>query len=104
MVARYGGEEFAVLFPNTTSEGAMKALQKMRERIDNARVEYDGFEIEVPTFSAGLTTYQVGDTKSTLIKRADKALYLAKNGGRDRVEVKLPNHIQENATSGLESK
>lgn len=103
MVARYGGEEFAVLFPNTTSEGAIKALKKMRQRIDNAKVEYDGFEIEVPTFSAGLTTYQVGDTKSTLIKRADKALYLAKNGGRDRIEVKLPNHIKENATSGLES-
>ena len=103
MVARYGGEEFAVLFPNTTSEGAVKALKKMRQRIDNAKVEYDGFEIAVPTFSAGLTTYQVGDTKSTLIKRADKALYLAKNGGRDRIEMKLPNHIKENTTSGLES-
>lgn len=95
MVARYGGEEFAVLFPNTTKEGALKALKKMRIRIENAKCEYDDDAINVPTFSAGLTVYRAGDTQSTLIKRADKALYLAKNRGRDRVEMELLEQVTE---------
>lgn len=101
MVARYGGEEFAVLFPNTKKEGALKALKKMRKRIEKAKCEHDDAVIEIPTFSAGLTTYQTGDTQATLIKRADKALYLAKNRGRDRVETVLLEQAIENKTNGI---
>jgi diguanylate cyclase len=90
MVARYGGEEFAVLFPSTTSEGAHRALEKMRERITGATVEYDGTEIEVPSFSAGITTYFEYDDEQELIKRADTALYQAKSAGRGRTEMELP--------------
>ena len=86
MVARWGGEEFAVLFPGTTGEGARRALAKMRNHISGATCEHDGVEIDVPTFSAGLTTYRPGDTEATLIKRADQALYRAKSQGRDRIE------------------
>lgn len=90
MVARYGGEEFAVLFPSTTVEGAHRALEKMRDRITGAKVEYENMEIEVPSFSAGLTTYHEGDDQSDLIKRADTALYQAKSAGRGRTEMELP--------------
>lgn len=89
MVARYGGEEFAVLFPGTTGDGGQHALAKMRRHIIAARFEYDGIKIDVPTFSAGITTYLPGDTEATLFKRADKALYRAKNLGRDRIEMEL---------------
>lgn len=90
MVARYGGEEFAVLFPNTTYEGALRALKKMRQRIEYARCESGGHSISVPTFSAGLTVFQAGDSQEVLIKRADEALYRAKNRGRDRIEMIIP--------------
>lgn len=101
MVARYGGEEFAVLFPNTSKDGAIKALEKMHKHIENAQCEYDGAVIDAPTYSAGLTTFQDGDTPSSLIKRADQALYLAKNRGRDRVEMVLPEQDQENSNNEL---
>lgn len=101
MVARYGGEEFAVLFPSTTEDGAERALNKIRKRITNAVCEYEGADISVPTFSAGLTIYRAGDTQSTLIKRADKALYHAKSLGRDRVEMELPTPVEGNSTGSL---
>jgi diguanylate cyclase len=88
MVARYGGEEFAVLFPSTSTSGACRALEKVRLRIDEEQeCDFEGQRIEVPTFSAGLAMYREGELPSSLISRADKALYRAKNLGRDRVEV-----------------
>jgi len=88
MVARYGGEEFAVLFPSTSTRGACRALEKVRLRIDEEpECEFEGRRIEVPTFSAGLAMYREGELPGSLISRADKALYRAKNLGRDRVEV-----------------
>lgn len=101
MVARYGGEEFAVLFPSTTEDGAERALNKIRKRITDAVCEFEGTDISVPTFSAGLTIYRAGDTQSTLIKRADKALYHAKSLGRDRVEMELPTPVEGNSTSSI---
>jgi len=87
LVARWGGEEFAILFPGTSLHGARQALAKLRRHIQGATVDYDGREIGVPTFSAGLTAFRDGDSEESLIKRADQALYLAKNNGRDRIEV-----------------
>jgi len=87
LVARWGGEEFAILFPGTSLHGARQALAKLRRHIQSASIDYDGQEIGVPTFSAGLTAFRDGDSEELLIKRADQALYLAKNNGRDRIEV-----------------
>lgn len=87
-VARYGGEEFAVLFPNTGKEGAYMALNNMSEL--SASLEFEigpDIRIRIPTFSAGLTIYTPGETAESLISRADKALYRAKDLGRDRIEV-----------------
>lgn len=99
LVARYGGEEFAVLFPNTTQEGALRALNKLRGRVENASCEIHGVTIIVPTFSAGLTIYREGETSSDLINRADKALYRAKHLGRNRVEVSLLDLEKKNDIS-----
>jgi diguanylate cyclase len=89
LVARYGGEEFAVLLPNTSLDGAIAALAKVRARAQGIDCRFDGKTMRVPTFSAGLTLYVPGDAHTTLVDRADRALYRAKRLGRNRVEVEL---------------
>lgn len=90
MVSRYGGEEFAVLLPNTNNEGALWALKKVQKRAQDIRYECNGVTLPMPTFSAGVALYKPGETPSSLISRADSALYRAKRMGRNRLEVELP--------------
>lgn len=87
MVARYGGEEFAVLLPSTDQEGAVRAFTKVRSKAAESYCIYNGSRLRVPTFSAGLAVYGGGESMQTFIDRADKALYKAKQAGRDRIVV-----------------
>jgi diguanylate cyclase len=87
MVARYGGEEFAVLLPNTDRNGALRALEKVKKRTSESSYRFDGKTMAMPTFSAGISLYKPGETPSSLIERADKALYQAKRLGRNRIEI-----------------
>ncbi len=87
MVARYGGEEFAVILPNTSGDGALRALQKVQKRVGETFCNYNGEKFPMPTFSAGLAEYRAGETVSEFIERADSALYRAKHLGRNRVEI-----------------
>ncbi len=87
MVARYGGEEFAVILPNTDQHGALRALQKVQKRNAESPYHFDGETRSMPTFSAGIALYRPGETPSSLIERADKALYRAKRLGRNRIEL-----------------
>ena len=83
VAARYGGEEFAVVLPFTGTVGARVAGEKVRSRI--ARMSSP-----VPvTASVGVATYRAGDDvpPDGVVRAADEALYRAKRGGRDRVEV-----------------
>jgi diguanylate cyclase len=89
MVARYGGEEFAVLLPNTDSDGAVRALNKVRRRANETRWSVNGTVSKVPTFSAGVSLYKPGESASAFIERADKALYRAKRLGRNRIELDI---------------
>jgi len=90
LVARYGGEEFSVLLPNTTLEGAQRALSKVQNRVAKSQCEHDGRVLLLPTFSAGLALYVPGEQPIRFIERADRALYRAKNLGRNRIELELP--------------
>ena len=89
MVARYGGEEFSVLLPNTNDEGALRALNKVRGRAADSTWDFEGSVLPAPTFSAGLTLYTPGEPPSSIIDRADKALYRAKRLGRNRIEIEM---------------
>jgi diguanylate cyclase (GGDEF)-like protein len=98
MVARYGGEEFAILLPNTDLDGANRALAKVQERNAQSHFQSGGStSVAMPTFSAGLALYKPGETSGTLIERADKALYRAKESGRNRIEI--AEHEHGNLTS-----
>lgn len=87
LVSRYGGEEFAVLLPNTHFEGALRALRKVQKRAQEGTFQHNDTTLPLPTFSAGLTVYNVGESPEYFIQRADHALYRAKHLGRNRIEL-----------------
>lgn len=84
--ARIGGEEFALLMPDTDMEGALIILRRLLKGVASLRLESSKghFEIEV---SAGVAQYQMGDSISKLMERADLALYQSKDEGRNRITV-----------------
>ncbi len=77
---RYGGEEFLIICRKTTKENAFVLAEKLRVLIKD--FEFD--EIGHKTISFGISDFQKGDTVETLFKKADTALYEAKNTGRDK--------------------
>ena len=87
MVARFGGEEFVVIFPNTAIPGALQALKMVQKRAESARLELNDLSIQLPTFSAGLVSFQPEETLDSFIQRADEVLYEAKKKGRNRIEL-----------------
>lgn len=92
VVARYGGEEFALLLPNTGTRAVQEVAERVRRDIEATEFEGDEKEPKVKrTISAGVATYP-DDTKDEveLIDRVDRALYFAKEGGRNRVCVYGP--------------
>jgi len=89
LVARYGGEEFAVLLPNTSRDGAIAAIEKVRARARDTSCDFDSRVLRLPTFSTGVALYTLGESPTDLIDRADRALYRAKRLGRNRIEFEL---------------
>lgn len=100
MVARYGGDEFSVLLPSTGKAGALDALRKVRSRAANTRCEFGGALRPVPTFSAGLTLYVPGESIESLLRRADRVLYRAKQSGRNCIEVEIPPVLETQEAEG----
>ena len=87
VVARYGGEEFAIILPETPLEGALVKAQRIRETI--ASHPFDGRDTQPLgsiTVSVGIAAYPgVAPDATALIRAADRAMYEAKQGGRNRV-------------------
>lgn len=81
VIGRWGGEEFLILCPQTSLEGATLLAERMRGVVAAHVVEPVGHR----TSSFGVAAFRPGDTEDSLVKRADDALYLAKQGGRNRV-------------------
>ena len=96
--ARFGGEEFVVLLPNTDLEGAGVLAERIRAAVSKNPVEHGSIVI-VFTVSIGISQYRKGmQSIDELIKEADIALYRAKEGGRNRVEVFIPDETAEPQT------
>lgn len=84
IVCRWGGEELLILLPETGPEGAGQVAEKIRAAMDDAPVQ-TGNEVIHQTISLGVSSFRPDDTVTTLISRADEALYEAKSAGRNRV-------------------
>lgn len=82
-LARIGGEEFVLLLPMTTLESATSVAEKLRLVVEAAAFRHHGEPVHV-TISAGLTELRAGDTPTSVFERADRALYQAKQEGRNR--------------------
>jgi len=88
VVVRFGGEEFCLLLPGTGEDGARTLVEQLRTTIPHSETLPDG--ARPPTFSAGIATWDGQEDRRSLLRRADVALYRAKEAGRNRVESDPP--------------
>ncbi len=82
-LARFGGEEFVMLLPNTGRDSAFILVEELRELVASTGFNSNGKSVAI-TISCGLTELTEDDTEDSFFERADKALYEAKNQGRNQ--------------------
>ncbi len=84
IIARIGGEEFAVILPETSEEGAYILAERIRGGIENKKINIGSCSLSI-TSSCGIVSLESGPVKNIndFIKKADNALYMAKNSGRN---------------------
>ncbi|MDJ0745555.1 MAG: diguanylate cyclase [Xenococcaceae cyanobacterium MO_167.B27] len=88
LVARYGGEEFAIILPDTDAHGALFIANKIRQEVEELKLPHSPSPVsDYVTLSVGVVTLipHRGSNRTTLVKRADDALYEAKQKGRNQV-------------------
>lgn len=84
-VSRWGGEEFLILLPDTSAEGSFLLAEKIRKRIEEKEIAF-GAELFKVTVTAGIAVFRGGeDGPGDCVRRADKALFMGKAQGRNRV-------------------
>jgi len=81
-IARYGGEEFVMFLPGANEAMAVELADTLREKIAACNFKHQGGIVRI-TVSCGITSFQKGDNHETMFERADKALYAAKDAGRN---------------------
>lgn len=86
VIARWGGEEFLLVMVETPPGHPSMGLERLRETLRGLQISSSVPELRI-SFSAGLTLYRPGEAVDAAIERADRALYEAKAGGRDRTVV-----------------
>ena len=86
---RYGGEEFLVLLPHTPLVEAARVAESIRTRVASLRLRRrsDNLMLEPFTVSLGVASRKPGDTRDSLLRRTDRALYRSKDLGRNRVSI-----------------
>ncbi len=88
---RYGGEEFTLILPDLTLETALLRAEALRAGVEQLRVHYRGWELEKISLSIGVALFpQNGTNWEITLREADKALYEAKESGRNRVVAARP--------------
>ncbi|MDO5774657.1 MAG: diguanylate cyclase DgcA [Spirochaetales bacterium] len=106
LASRYGGEEFTVLLCNAGKNEAMLVAERIRKRIEQTTVFYEGHNMQI-TISGGISVFNVETnpvrSAKILVDQADKALYVSKRTGRNRVTVFDPSSQNENSAKETES-
>jgi len=101
--SRYGGEEFIVLLPNTKLDKAYIVAEQIRETISKKRlkIKKTGQALGNITVSVGVSEIREEDTAISVVERADSALYLAKDSGRNNVKSEKDFESAETGTDTL---
>jgi diguanylate cyclase (GGDEF)-like protein len=97
VLARYGGEEFVINLPDTTQDQALVVAERLRRAVEASAVVSDAGAIRF-TVSVGVATCSHRTPLSEAIAHADKALYAAKQNGRNRVELSLAAALPERSS------
>ena len=84
IICRWGGEEFILLLKDTTPDQARELGEKIRQQTERNTISFNGSDLQITT-SLGLAQLHAGESLEQLITRADRALYRAKQGGRNRL-------------------
>ena len=84
VIARFGGEEFLILMPETTIEAAASTMTRLQRELTKHFFLHDNEKVLI-TFSAGVALRRPNEEQTDLVKRADKAMYTAKQTGKNRV-------------------
>lgn len=95
IASRWGGEEFLILLPETQNDAALHVAQTLRKRVALTL----SYQNEPITISGGVASYQANDDLKSTLKRADDALYVAKQNGRNQIA----NQSQTKATESPEA-
>jgi len=100
VACRYGGEEFAIIMPSTDMMTSVQVAQRLRQTIEQTPLYIDNQSLSL-TISLGVGLYvgHPSDTADTLVKRADKQLYKAKEQGRNQVCYEPIGHANEQQIS-----
>lgn len=85
-VGRWGGEEFLFILPDTSPSGTLVVVERIRKMIENAVITYNGGTLKL-TVSFGLCFEYEDFAQKLMIEYADKALYVAKNSGKNRIVI-----------------
>ncbi|MDP2432113.1 MAG: GGDEF domain-containing protein [Pseudomonadota bacterium] len=85
-LVRYGGEEFTLILPDTDARGAHFVLGRLQQVMARTPLNYEGKQINT-TFSAGVATLKPDENGHALLRRADDAVYAAKNAGRNTIKM-----------------
>lgn len=90
VVCRYGGEEFVILTPEANEATAMARADALRERVSEIQMQFRGESLRQISISVGVALYpDVAHNATDLLRMADRALYQAKNAGRNQIKLSL---------------
>ncbi len=106
IASRYGGEEFSILLPQTNLAEAKVIAERIRRRVERTRFPHSNAQPHgAVTVSIGLCAFDPSlDTAASIIGAADRALYLAKSHGKNRVVSHPPQAVNSRASSGAKDK